>query len=315
MVEFGIVIHGGAGIILKSKMTPELENGFQQGLVASLEAGYDILKGGGASLDAVQQAVKVMEDIPLFNAGRGSVFTHDGKNEMDAAIMDGRTLKAGAVAGVKHIKNPIDLARLVMEKLPHVLLAREGAEEFARSQGMTFMPDDYFFTERRWQQLREAKIMENMRRGKETAAENPDPDQKHGTVGAVALDKSGNLAAATSTGGMSNCRFGRIGDSPIIGVGTYANNRTCAVSTTGHGEYFMRAITAYDVSAMMEYSGMSLSQAAEAAILTRLTEIGGTGGLAAIDRKGNIALPFNTPGMYRGYYLPGGRPETAIYRP
>jgi beta-aspartyl-peptidase (threonine type) len=314
MPEFGIVIHGGAGAITKDKMTPDLEKAFHEGLVASLVAGYDILKAGGSSLDAVQKAVNVMEDSPLFNAGKGAVFTHAEKNEQDAAIMDGQTLKAGAVAGVQHVKSPIDLARLVMEKLPHVLLARDGAEEFARAQGMELVPDEYFFTERRWQQLQEAKAREKEEGAGVQPPRNNNNDGMYGTVGAVALDRTGNLAAATSTGGMSNARYGRIGDSPIIGAGTYANNRTCAVSTTGHGEFFMRALTAHDISAMMEYRAMSLRQATDVAIYNCLTELGGTGGLIAIDREGNIALPFNTPGMYRGYYLPGGRPETAIYK-
>jgi beta-aspartyl-peptidase (threonine type) len=313
MAEFGIVIHGGAGTILKNKMTPDLEKEFEQGLKDSLQSGYDVLAGGGTSLDAVQKAVLTMEDNPLFNAGKGSVFTHDGKNEMDAAIMDGQSLLAGAVAGVRHVKNPIALARLVMEKTPHLLLARDGAEEFAKANGVTFMPDEYFFTERRWQQLRESKLVESLRQAKKAEADIQDSEQKHGTVGAVALDKSGNLAAVTSTGGMSNCRFGRIGDSPLIGIGTYANNQTCAVSTTGHGEFLMRAVTAYDVSALMEYRGQNLAEAAKCAIFDRLTSLGGTGGLVAIDRQGNIALPFNTPGMYRGFYLPGGPPQTAIY--
>ena len=314
MPEFGIVIHGGAGTILKDKMTPELEKAYQEGLIESLTAGYQVLAAGGAGLDAVQKAVNVMEDSPLFNAGKGAVFTHEGTNEQDAAIMDGQTLKAGAVAGVGHIKNPIDLARLVMEQLPHVLLAREGAEEFARSQGMEMMPAEYFFTERRWQQLQEAKAKERSRVAEESPERTPDREGHSGTVGAVALDQEGNLAAATSTGGMSNCRYGRIGDSPIIGAGTYANNRTCAISTTGHGEFFMRAVTAYDISAMIEYSGLSLLEAAEVAIFTKLAALGGTGGLIAIDRNGSIALPFNTPGMYRGHYLASGRPETGIYK-
>jgi beta-aspartyl-peptidase (threonine type) len=314
MPDFGIVIHGGAGAIAKYKMTPELEKAFHTALVKSLTAGYEILKSGGSSLDAVQKAVNVMEDCPLFNAGKGAVFTNAEKNEMDAAIMDGQTLKAGAVAGVQHIKNPINLARLVMEKSPHVLLARDGAEEFAVAQGIELMPHEYFFTEQRWQQLTEAKARENRQSSNNPAENGPAEEQKSGTVGAVALDRSGNLAAATSTGGMTNCRYGRIGDSPIIGAGTYADNRTCAVSTTGHGEYFMRAVTAFDVSAMMEYCAMSLSLATEKAIYGRLTELGGTGGLIAIDRKGNIALPFNTPGMYRGYYLPDEPPKTMIYK-
>jgi L-asparaginase / beta-aspartyl-peptidase len=313
MHDFGIVIHGGAGAISKYKMTPELEKAFHTALVESLTAGYDVLKEGGSSLEAVQKAVNVMEDCPLFNAGKGAVFTHAESNEMDAAIMDGETLKAGAVAGVKHIRNPINLARLVMEKLPHVLLARDGAEEFARAQGMELLPDEYFFTEQRWQQLMEVKARENKQSNRPEANGSVE-EHKSGTVGAVALDRSGNLAAATSTGGMTNSRYGRIGDSPIIGAGTYANNRTCAVSTTGHGEFIMRAVTAYDISAMMAYRGMSLSQAAETAIYGRLTELGGTGGLIAIDRYGNIALPFNTPGMYRGYYLPNEPPKTMIYK-
>jgi beta-aspartyl-peptidase (threonine type) len=313
MPKFGIVIHGGAGTISKDKMTPELERAYHEGLLQSLTAGYEVLAAGGASLDAVQKAVNVMEDLPLFNAGKGAVFTHDGTNEQDAAIMDGQTLKAGAVAGVRHIKNPIDLARLVMERSPHVFLAREGAEEFARSQGMEMMPDEYFFTERRWQQLQEAKAKAAELEAKQILEKDTDQKQNLGTVGAVALDLAGNLAAATSTGGMSNIRYGRIGDSPIIGAGTYANNRTCAISTTGHGEFFMRAVTAYDVSAMMEYCGVGLIKAAEDAIYTKLAALGGTGGLIAIDRNGLISMPFNTSGMYRGHYLAGGRPETGIY--
>ncbi|NMC44903.1 MAG: isoaspartyl peptidase/L-asparaginase [candidate division Zixibacteria bacterium] len=313
MPEFGIVIHGGAGAILKEKMTPELEMGYRQGLLDSLTAGYRILEAGGSSLDAVEMAVRVMEDNPLFNAGRGAVFTHRGRNEMDAAIMDGRTLAAGAVAGVHNIKNPVSLARLVMEKTAHVLLTGEGAEEFARRQGMEPAPDNYFFTDRRWQQLQEAIAKENILPGGELSEGNPDGGNRCGTVGAAALDRHGHLAAATSTGGMSNSRYGRVGDSPIIGAGTYANDRTCAVSTTGHGEFFMRGVIAYDVSALMEYRGESLISAAEAAIHDRLTGLGGDGGLVAIDSRGNIALPFNTPGMYRGYYLSGGVPGTAIY--
>jgi len=305
--EFGIVIHGGAGIILKEKMTPELEAGFHAGLTDSLDSGYEILKSGGSSLDAVHRAVNVMEENPLFNTGRGSVFTYDGGHAMDAAIMDGKTLKAGAVAGVQHIKFPITLARLVMEKTPHLLLAGAGAEEFAQAHGMELAPDEYFHTRRRWEQLLEAKA-------KAGETEFPKEPKSLGTVGAVALDKAGNLAAATSTGGMSNSRYGRIGDSPIIGAGTYANNLTCAVSTTGHGEYFMRALTAYDLSALMEYRGMSLSEAADDVIFKKLASLGGTGGLVAIDRQGNFVMPFNTPGMYRGHYLAAGKPETTIYK-
>ncbi len=314
MPEFGIVIHGGAGAISRNKMTTDLEKAYREGLSRSISAGYKILENGGSSLDAVQAAINVMEDSPLFNAGRGAVFTHAETNEMDAAIMDGSTLKAGAVAGVRHIKNPVNLARLVMEKLPHVLLAREGAEEFARTQGIEFMPEEYFFTEMRWRQLQEVRGREDRNNSTELSERSPDKDGKHGTVGAVALDRAGNLAAATSTGGMTNSRYGRIGDSPIIGAGTYANNRTCAVSTTGHGEFFMRALTAYDISATMEYLGLDLGRAAETAVYKRLTSLGGTGGLVAIDSKGNIGLPFNTPGMYRGYHLSGGADWTAIYK-
>lgn len=302
MPDFGIVIHGGAGTILREKLTAELEAEFRQGLTESLTAGHDILRGGGSALDAVQKAVTVMEDNPLFNAGRGAVFTYEGRHGMDAALMDGRTLAAGAVAGVRQIKNPIALARLVMERLPHVLLAGDGAEEFAKANGIALHPDEYFYTERRWNNLQETKA--NAIIDQETA---------HGTVGAVALDLSGNLAAATSTGGMTNCRYSRIGDSPIIGAGTYANNKTCAVSTTGHGEFLMRAVTSYDLSAQIEYRGLALPEAAAQAIV-RLAEIGGSGGLIAIDRKGNIALPFNTPGMYRGFFMDGGQLETAIFQ-
>lgn len=303
MPDFGIVIHGGAGTILKEKSTVELEAEFRQGLIESLSTGYDILNAGGASLDAVQKAVTIMEDNPLFNCGRGAVFTYEGKHSMDAALMDGRTLAVGAVAGVRQIKNPIALARLVMERLPHILLAGEGAEEFAQANGMALQPDEYFYTERRWKNLLETR-----------ASANIDHETSHGTVGAVALDRSGNLAAATSTGGMTNCRYRRIGDTPIIGAGTYANNKTCAVSTTGHGEFFMRGVISYDLSAMIEYRGMTLADAAAHAIHHRLADIGGSGGLIAIDGRGNFALPFNTPGMYRGFFMDGGRAETAIFR-
>lgn len=314
MTDFGIVIHGGAGAIARDKMTTDLENAFRAGLVESLKAGYEMLESDGTSLDAVEKAVMVMEDNPLFNAGRGAVYTHSERHEMDAAIMDGHSLLAGAVAGVHQIKNPVSLARLVMKQLPHVLLARDGAEEFARTLGVEMMPVEYFHTERRWHQLQEAKARDAQRGGDITLSEDSGGGNTLGTVGAVALDRAGNLAVATSTGGMSNSRFGRVGDSPIIGAGTYANNRTCAVSTTGHGEFFMRCLTAYDVSVSMEYCGLSLADASERAIFGRLAEMGGTGGLIAIDLHGNIALPFNTSGMYRGYYLQGGQLETAIYR-
>lgn len=314
MPFFGIVIHAGAGAVSKSAMTPELERRYLDGLQQSLRAGYDILESGGAALDAVQKAVNVMEDSPLFNAGRGAVFTNAGRNEIDAAIMDGATLKAGAVAGVQHIKNPINLARLVMEKTPHVLLARDGAEEFARLNGFEMMPEEYFFTESRWQQLQKAIELEKKRNERSHSGSESDSEQKFGTVGAVAVDQSGNLAAATSTGGITNSRHGRIGDSPLIGAGTYADNQTCAVSATGHGEFIIRAVVAYDLSALMRYRGLTLVEAAEKVIFGRFQELGGTGGLVAIDRQGSIALPFNTPGMYRGHYLQGKQMETSIYK-
>ena len=313
-LPFGIVVHGGAGTILKSNMTPELEEEYRELLKVSLKAGYDVLESGGTSLDAVQKAVNIMEDSPLFNAGRGAVFTHEGLNEQDACIMDGATLNVGAVAAVKHIARPIDLARLVLDKSPHVLLAGEGAEDFAQANGMKLVAPDYFFTERRWEQLQKA-LKKEEEQGEVFDRSNLDHsvDDKFGTVGAVALDQAGNLAAATSTGGMTNKRYSRIGDSPIIGAGTYANNATCAISATGYGEYIMRVVASYDVSALMEYKGMSLAEASREVVHTKLEKIGGTGGLVAIDHEGNIAMPFNTEGMYRGYYLPGGEPTVAIY--
>ncbi len=313
-----IVIHGGAGTITKSSMTPELENEYRDQLTEVLTAGYDILKKGGSAVDAVETTIKIMEDSPLFNAGKGAVFTHEGTNELDASIMDGRTLNAGAVAAVKHIKNPISLARLVMEKSWHVMLAGEGAETFAREQGMEMMPADYFRTERRWNQL-QRMIKEDSRRDDSLKLErkkNPPAGisgKEHGTVGCAALDRNGNLAAGTSTGGMTNKRFGRVGDSPIIGAGNYANNKTCAVSGTGDGEYFIRLSVGKDISDMMEYKGMSVAEASEA-VIAKLTDLGGTGGVIALDGKGNIAMPFNTAGMYRAYMDKSGKSVILIYR-
>jgi L-asparaginase / beta-aspartyl-peptidase len=302
-MKFGMVIHGGAGTIERSEMTPESEQAHRAGLEQALKAGYAILERGGASLDAVEAAVRVLEDNPLFNAGRGAVFTHEGTNELDASIMDGRTLHAGAVAGLQHIRNPITLARLVMEKSPHVMLDGEGAEAFAKQMGMQFVDQKYFYTKERWDELQKKK-----------ASPSPISDkEKHGTVGAVALDKRGNLAAATSTGGMTNKEFGRIGDSPIIGAGTYANNRTCAVSCTGDGEYFMREVAAYDVSALMDYKAMSLKEAAQAAI-DKVGKLGGKGGLIAIDKEGYFTMPFNSSGMYRGTVGAEGKISVEIYR-
>lgn len=310
--KYGIVIHGGAGTILKEKMTAEKEAEYRQKLEDSLRAGYDILEKGGASLDAVQAAVKVMEDSPLFNAGKGAVFTNEGKNEQDACIMDGRTLNSGAVAGVRRIRNPILLARAVMDKSEHVLLAADGAEAFAKIHAIEFADAEYFHTEHRWKQLQAAKYKEKLTQSDYSQLDHS--DDKHGTVGAVALDKHGDLAAATSSGGMTNKKFGRLGDSPIVGAGNYANNRTCAVSGTGHGEYFITAVVSYDVSALMEYKGLSLEEAADIVIHKKLTGLGGTGGLIAIDGKGNFAMPFNTEGMYRGHLLAGQEPVMKIFR-
>ncbi len=308
--NFALAIHGGAGTILKSKMTIEKEEAYQKILTQVLKQGYEILNGSGSSLDAVQKCINIMEDSHLFNAGKGAVFTADGKNELDASIMDGKTLNAGAVAGVSHIKNPIDVARLVMEKSPHVLMVREGAEIFAKQNGIELVNEKYFFTDRRWQQLQKRIEKESQ----ETSKKNIDNEEKFGTVGVVALDKSGNLAAGTSTGGRTYKKFGRVGDSPIIGAGTYANNKTCAVSATGHGEYFMRSLVAYDISAFMEYKGFPIKKAAEIVIHKKLTDLGGTGGVIAMDAHGNVALIFNTKGMYRGYVYEDGNPKVLIYK-
>jgi L-asparaginase / beta-aspartyl-peptidase len=311
--KIGLAIHGGAGTIERSQMTPEREREYRVGLERALTAGYEILKRGGSSLDATEAAVRVFEDDPHFNAGKGSVFTSSGTNEMDAAIMDGRTLAAGAVASLKHIKNPISLARLMMEKSGHVMMDGEGAEEFAKENGIVLVDQKYFFTQERWDALQKIKAAEKSRTsgaGKTFVITDQD---RHGTVGAVALDRNGNLAAATSTGGTTNKRPGRIGDTPVIGAGTYANNATCAVSGTGDGEYFIRATVGRDVSALMEYRGLSLKDAAQMA-LDKVAKLGGTGGLIAIDHQGNITLPFNTAGMYRGYVDPSGKFVIEIYR-
>lgn len=301
-----IAIHGGAGVISRASMTPENERAYRADLERALDAGYAVLERGGASLDAVVAAVKVLEDSPYFNAGKGAVFSHEGINELDAAIMDGATQKAGAVAGVKHVKNPIELARMVMERTPHVLLAGEGAEEFALEQGMALVPGSYFYTERRWKQLEDAQ------RENRIADATSDTDY-FGTVGAVALDRHGNLAAATSTGGMTNKRWGRIGDSPIIGAGTYADNATCAVSATGSGEYFMRAVVAHEICARVRLAGVTAAQAARDVVHGQLKDIGGDGGVIVVDRNGVLSLEFNTEGMFRGARDSKGRREVAIY--
>ena len=301
--KFGIVIHGGAGTILKSSMTPEREAEYTNKLKEVLEAGYKILNKGGTALDAVNAAINIMEDSPLFNAGKGAVLTEKGVAELDASIMDGKNLMAGAVAGVRHIKNPINLARLVMEKSPHVMMVGDGAEEFGKENNIEMVDNSYFITKERWKQYQKM-----IRQGEEKKKAG-----KHGTVGAVALDKSGNLAAGTSTGGMPMKKFGRVGDAPIIGAGTYANNNTCAISATGHGEYFIRLGVARDISSLMEYKNYSLTDAANEVIMTKLGKLGGTGGVIAIDKNGNIAMPFNTEGMYRGYYLNNGQPVVKMY--
>ena len=301
--RFAIAIHGGAGTILKSSMTPEQDALYRTKLAEAVEIGYAILEKGGTSLDAVEAVVQRLEDDSLFNAGKGSVFNSDGKVELDASIMDGNTLKAGAVAGVHHVKNPIRLARTVMEKSEHVFFIGDGAEKFAQEHGLELVDESYFFTEARWQSLQKAKAKESLTE-----------KEKHGTVGAVALDQHGNLAAATSTGGMTNKKFGRIGDSPIIGAGTYADNETCAISATGHGEYFIRAVVAHDIASLMRYKGLSLQAAAEEVVMNKLAKLGGTGGIIAIDRNANIAMPFNTDGMYRAYKVQGGKTFVAIYK-
>jgi beta-aspartyl-peptidase (threonine type) len=307
--KFALVVHGGAGTIERDKMTADKEREYRSGLEKALRAGYDVLNTGGWSLDATEAAVRVLEDDPHFNAGKGAVFTSAGTNELDAAIMDGKTLKAGTVAVLRHIKNPVELARLVMERSPHVMLSGEGAEKFATENGVRLVDQKYFFTQERWDALQKMKAAEKNRHAKMIITD----QDRHGTVGAVALDQNGNLAAATSTGGTTNKRPGRVGDSPIIGGGTYANNTTCAVSATGDGEYFIRATVAHDVSALMEYRGMKLQDAAQI-VLDKVVKLGGTGGLIAVDREGNIALPFNTSGMYRGQVDPSGQFVIEIYK-
>jgi beta-aspartyl-peptidase (threonine type) len=295
---FGIAIHGGAGTILRTLMTPEKEAQYILGLTQATEAGSVILEKGGTSLDAVEAAVVCLENFPLFNAGKGAVFTHKGTHEMDASIMDGATLEAGAVSGISNVKNPVSLARLVKEKSGHVFLCGPDAEIFAKEMQMPFESDAYFYEESRYKQWQEVKDTEGYQLDHTV---NSGEGKKFGTVGAVALDQFGNIAAATSTGGMTNKRYGRIGDSPMIGAGTYANNATCAISCTGHGEYFIRAVVAYDISCLMEYKGLSLKQACDFVVRDKLVTFGGEGGLIAIDTFGNIELPFNSEGMYRAW--------------
>lgn len=309
MNKFSIAIHGGAGTLVKGMMTPEKELAYKSALQVALDEGYKILENGGTSLDAVAVAVKHLEDSPLFNAGRGSVFTADGTHEMDASIMDGKTLNAGAVSLISGIKNPISLARDVMEKSEHVFLAGEGAMRFAKQLNYKLEETSYFYDEFRYQQWLEIKDSDAFQLDHSVKK-----DSKFGTVGAVACDQFGNIAAATSTGGMTNKKFGRVGDSPVIGAGTYANNKTCAVSCTGSGEFFIRGVVAYNVSCLMEYKGLSLQEACDEVIQNRVLNIGGDGGLIAVDSQNNIALVFNTEGMYRGCKSSGGVDEVAIYR-
>ncbi|MDG3583195.1 isoaspartyl peptidase/L-asparaginase family protein [Galbibacter pacificus] len=314
--NFGIVIHGGAGTILKKNMTDSMETAYKAKLEEAIKTGYAILEKGGSSLDAVQKTINVLENSPLFNAGKGAVFTNDGKNELDASIMDGKTLNAGAVAGVTTVKNPIDLARAVMENSDHVMFAREGAEQFAKEQGIELVDSSYFYTENRMKTLKRAQEREKVALDHDDKTAFYDPyvkDEKFGTVGCAALDKNGNLAAGTSTGGMTNKRWGRVGDSPIIGAGTYANNKTCAISSTGWGEYFIRGVVAYDISAMMEYGGKSLQEAAQTVIQQKLPELGGDGGIIAIDHEGNVAMEFNTAGMYRATMNAKGELYIGVY--
>lgn len=314
--NFMIVIHGGAGTILKKNMTPEQEKAYNDKMSEALKAGYDTLSKGGTSVAAVEAAIRVMEDSPLFNAGKGSVFTNDGKNEMDASIMDGKTLMAGAVAGVRTIKNPITGAKTVMEKSPHVMMVGKGAEQFAKEKGVQIVDTSYFYDEKRWKQLQKAKEEEKQKLEPDTTGFVPDwkTDYKFGTVGAVALDIYGNLAAGTSTGGMTNKRFGRVGDSPIIGAGTYASNNTCAVSCTGHGEYFIRLAVAHDISALVEYKGYTVEQAAKEVVMKKLVKMNAEGGVIVLDAKGNFAMVFNSEGMYRGYMKKDQKPVVFIYK-
>lgn len=316
--RYSLVIHGGAGTILRQQLTPEKKKAYTDALKEALQAGYRILQSGGSSLDAVEAAVRVMEDNPLFNAGKGAVFTAEGKNELDAAIMNGKTLEAGSVAGVTIVKNPVTAARAVMEKSKHVMLIGEGANRFARETGLEIVDPSYFRTEDRWRGLQRARELDSIAEKSGTASKAMPGaefrDYKYGTVGAVAVDKEGNLAAATSTGGMTNKKFGRVGDAPIIGAGTYANNATCAISCTGWGEYFIRLSVAKTVSDLMEYRGATLENAAGEVIMKKVPALGGDGGLIGIDKDGHMTMPFNTAGMYRGAITVDGKMEVKIFR-
>jgi beta-aspartyl-peptidase (threonine type) len=315
MATYALAIHGGAGTILASNMTPELKEAYETSLREALDAGFAILAGNGTALDAVIASTKVLEDNVLFNAGRGSVFTHKGTHEMDASVMEGKDLLAGAVAGVQHIRNPVELAAEVMRNSQHVFLSGEGASDFARERGIAFEPDSYFFSNFRYQQWKKARDSDHyVLDHSDSKLEEMMRDKKFGTVGAVACDAQGNLAAATSKGGMTNKNYGRVGDTPIIGIGTYANNSTCAISCTGHGELFIRAVAAYDVSAMMEYGKMSLDEAMTEVVMVKLKNIGGEGGMIGIDASGKVSMIFNSEGMYRAMKDSEGRKEISIFR-
>ncbi len=312
-----LVIQGGAGTIKKENMTSETEQAYYEKLTEALNTGYAILEKGGTSVEAVIGTIQVMEESPLFNSGKGAVFTSEGINELDASIMDGSSGMAGAVAGVKTIKSPIAAAYEVMTHSPYVMMTGSGAEEFARMRGLEMADPEYFFTQRRYEQLMKIKEKEAADKSTSTnkTGREPDfPDKKFGTVGAVALDRYGNIAAGTSTGGMTNKKFGRVGDSPIIGAGTFAENATCGISSTGHGEYFIRNVVAYDISAQMKYAGKSLDDAAKAVVMEKLAQAGGSGGVVGLDRKGNITMTFNSEGMYRGFIKEIGKPEIFIYK-
>ena len=316
--DFAIIIHGGAGTILKKNMSDEKEAEYQQKLEEAIKVGHTILKNGGTSQEAVMRTIQVMEESPLFNAGKGAVFTHEETNELDASFMDGKTLNAGAVAGVKNVKSPIELAIKVMTDSDHVMLSGEGASIFAKEKGLEIVDPSYFYTENRFKSLQRIKEKEKTELDhddKKAAFYDADiKDSKFGTVGCVALDKNGNIAAGTSTGGMTNKRWGRIGDAPIIGSGTYANNKTCGVSSTGWGEYFIRNQVAYDISAQMEYKNVSLKQATQDVIQNKLTTLGGTGGVVALDKNGNMSFEFNTAGMYRASMDDKGELIVKIYK-
>ncbi|TYA52149.1 isoaspartyl peptidase/L-asparaginase family protein [Formosa maritima] len=313
--EFAIVIHGGAGTILRENMSAEAEEAYTLKLEEAIRVGYEILKSGGSSLDAVEKTINVLEDSPLFNAGKGAVFTNAETNELDASIMDGKTLNAGSSAGTRTVKNPINLARVVMENSPHVMLAGHGADIFAQEQGLEIVDSTYFYTVDRLKSLEHVKDYEAKKKGNNKTAfyDSTIKNSKYGTVGCAALDKNGNLAAGTSTGGMTNKRWGRVGDAPIIGAGTYANNNTCAVSSTGWGEFFIRAMVAYDISALMDYKGMSLEAAAKEVIQKKVPDLGGDGGIIAVDKNGNMVMEFNTSGMYRATMNDKGELLIGIY--